>query len=65
MTIKSWEVINPSICKSPCAINKIVKGSLDCWMIEVFDGFGAHLLYLKVMVARYDNKIIDFKEEGD
>ena len=34
-------------------------------MLEVFDGFGAHLLYLKSMVARYDKNILAFKEEGN
>ena len=32
-------------------------------MLEVFDGFGAHLLSLKLMAARYDNKIIALKED--
>ena len=34
-------------------------------MLKAFDGFGAHLLSLKLMVARYENKILALKEEGD
>jgi hypothetical protein len=65
MTTEAWEEITPSICKGLRAINKIVEGNPDWWMLEVFDGFGAHLLSLKAMVARFDNKILALKEEGD
>ena len=64
MTIESWEVINPYICKGLCAINKIMKGNPDWWMIKVFDGFGAHLFSLKEMVGCYNNRNISFKEDG-
>jgi hypothetical protein len=34
-------------------------------MVKICDGFGAHLLSLKVMQEQYDNKILSVKEEGD
>jgi hypothetical protein len=34
-------------------------------MVEICDGFGAHLSSLQAMQERYDNKIIAVKEEGD
>ena len=51
MTTEAWEAIIPSICKGLRAINKIVEGNPDWWMLEVFDGFGAHMLSLKAMEA--------------
>ncbi len=34
-------------------------------MIEIFDGFGAHLNNLSLMNQRADAKILSIKEEGD
>ena len=42
-----------------------MKGDPDWWMLKVFDGFGAHLLSLKSMLGRYNNKILALKEEGE
>ena len=63
MEIKLWEAINTYICKGLLSIKNIVKGNSDWWMIEVFNGFGDHLLSLKVMVRSYNKSILDFKEE--
>ena len=65
MTIEAWGSITPSICKGLRATNNILKENPDWCMLKVFDGLGAHLLSLKLMVSRYENKIIALKEEGD
>ena len=37
----------------------------DWWVIEVMDGFGAHLISEEANTIRFKNKIISLKEEGD
>jgi hypothetical protein len=44
----------PVICDNP-----------QWWMIEIFDGFGAHLNNLSSMKKRADAQILSIKEEGD
>ena len=34
-------------------------------MLEISDGFGAHILLLPAMKERFDDNIISLKEEGD
>jgi hypothetical protein len=65
MTIEAWEEITPMMCSGMRQLNKHVKANPDWWMVEIFDGFGAHLSSLKAMQERYDNKISSVKEEGD
>ena len=55
-TIKYWEEITLYIYQGLRAINKIVKGNPDWWMIKVFDVFGANFLSIKAMICQYDNK---------
>jgi hypothetical protein len=65
MTIDAWEAMTPSICKGLRNINKFVAANPQWWMLEIFDGFGAHLLSFTAMQQRLDNKILSLKEEGD
>ena len=44
----------PSICHN-----------LDWWVLEVMDGFGAHLIYEEANNVRFENNILSLKEEGD
>ena len=44
----------PSICHNP-----------DWWVLEVMDGFGAHLISEEANPIRFNNKILSLKEEGD
>ena len=43
-----------SICHNP-----------DWWLLEVMDGFGAHLISEEANTIRFKNKIISLKEEGE
>ena len=65
MTIDAWEAMTPSVCKGLRNINKFVAANPQWWMLEIFDGFGAHLLSFTAMQQRLDNKILSLKEEGD
>ena len=49
MTIEAWEQMTPFVCKGLWAINKYVAANPHWIMLEVFDGFGAHLLSLLAM----------------
>ena len=44
----------PSICHNP-----------DWWVLEVMDGFGAHLISDESNTIRFKNKILSLKQEGD
>ena len=42
-----------------------IKANPDWWVLEIFDGFGAHLLDEESLRLRWINKILSLKEEGD
>jgi len=65
MTIAAWEEMTPSVCKGLHAINPFVVSNPHWYMLEIFDGFGAHLLSYNAMKICMDNKILSLKEEGD
>jgi len=65
MTIEAWEKMTPSVCKGLRNINAIVTANSQWHMLEIFDGFGAHLSSLKAMQLRANSKISSLKEEGD
>jgi hypothetical protein len=65
MTTEAWEKLTPSQCKGLRTINTYVAANPQWFMLEVFDGFGAHLASLLAMQDRFDNKILFLKEEGD
>ena len=46
-------------------INTIVEANPQWWMLEIFDGFGAHLASLDAAQVRRDHKILSLKEEAD
>ena len=46
-------------------ISKIVEANSQWWMLEIFDGFGAHLYSLKYAQVRRKHKILSLKEGGD
>lgn len=43
----------------------IVKSNPQWWVLEIFDGFGAHLNSLEANQIRADNKVLSLKEEAD
>jgi hypothetical protein len=49
----------------PAGQQQVFAAHPQWWMLEIFDGFGAHLLSLTAMQQRLDNKILSLKEEGD
>ena len=56
-----------------CAINDswnapikhIRRENPQWWVMEIFDGFGAHTLSPTAMQLRLDSKILSLKEEAD
>ncbi len=64
MTEEAWEEMTPSIVKGYRAL-LVVKDNPQWWMIEIFDGFGAHLINLNALKQRAEAKILSIKEEGD
>jgi hypothetical protein len=47
MTVDAWERMTPNIILGLRNINKYVSANPQWWVLEIFDGFGAHLLYHK------------------
>ena len=43
----------------------VVSNNPEWWMLEIFDGFGAHLNNLVALKKRVINKILSLKEEAD
>ena len=64
MTEEAWEEMTPSIVEGYRAL-PVVKDNPQWWMIEIFDGFGAHLTNLNSLKQRAEAKILSIKEEGD
>ena len=59
MTEEAWEGMAPSIVKGYRAL-PVVKDNPQWWMIEIFDGFGAHLTNLNALKQRAEAKILSF-----
>ena len=64
MTEEAWEEMTPSIVKG-YRVLPVVKDNPQWWMIEIFDGFGAHHTNLNSLKQRAEAKILSIKEEGD
>jgi len=64
MTTKTWEEITPSIV-SGLRSAPYVKENPQWWVLEIFDGFGAHLNSHYALKYRWDHKVISLKEEPD
>jgi hypothetical protein len=54
MTTEAWEKMTPSMCAGLRKINKYVKANPQWYMLEIFDGFGAHLASLPAMEIRLE-----------
>jgi hypothetical protein len=65
MTTDAWEEMTPSVCKGLRNMNQYVAANPQWFMLEIFDGFGAHLASLPAMEQRFQSKILSLKEEGD
>jgi len=65
MMTKAWEDMAPSICCGLRAINEYVAANPQWLMLELINGFGAHLSSYKAMVIHSENKILCLKEEAD
>ena len=64
MTEECWEEMTPKYVDGYRKMPYIVDNP-QWWMLEIFDGFGAHYSSLKAMKYRYDKKVLSMKEEGD
>ena len=56
--------MTPKLCSGLRKINAIVEANPQWWMLEIFDGFGAHLASLDAAQVRRDHKILSLKEEA-
>jgi hypothetical protein len=65
MTVDDWEHTTPNVILGLRNINKYVAANPQWWVLEIFDGFGAHLLSHKANEERFAAKILSLKEEGD
>lgn len=61
----TWEKITQSLIKGYRASSEHVKKSPHWWMLEIVDGFGAHLASVEALKQRSDAKIFCIKEEAD
>lgn len=57
--------MTPEVCEGLQSIDEIVPASPQWWMLEVFDGFGVHLLRFEAMQKFHDSKILSMKEKGN
>ena len=64
MTTETFEEITPKIVHGIRSM-PFIKENPQWWVLEIFDGFGAHLLSLKALEFRWKNKILSLKEEAD
>ena len=65
MTTEAWEKMTPYVCRGLREINPYVEANPAWYMIEIFDGFGAHMASLNAMKHRLNHRILSLKEEGD
>jgi hypothetical protein len=65
MTVDAWERMTPNVILGFRNINKYVAANPQWWVLEIFDGFGAHLLSHKANEELFAAKIFPPKEEGD
>ena len=65
MDTETWLKITPSVIDGYRSMNTHSKATQEWWILEIIDGFGAHLASEKAMQLRYDAKILTVKEEGD
>jgi hypothetical protein len=61
---RSWEEMTQSLVKRYWDF-PVVRDNFQWWIIEIFDGFGAHFTNLNALKQRADALILSIKEEGD
>ena len=64
MMEKAWEEMMDKIVRGYRSL-PVVCDNPQWWMIEIFDGFGAHLNNLPALKKRVEQKVLSLKEEGD
>ena len=64
MTTKAWEEMDPKYCFRLQKLNRHIVSMPEWWMIEIINGFGAHLSSYKALKIRHDLRILTLKEEG-
>ena len=57
--------MTPKLCSGLRNINATVEANPQWWMLEIFDGLGAHLASLDAAQVRRDHNIHSLKEEAD
>ena len=64
MTIEAWEEIPPHICDGLYKINWFVKVNPHWFMLDIVDGFGAHMSSVMALKICLPFRIFSLKEEG-
>jgi hypothetical protein len=62
MTVEAWEKMIPNVILGLCNISKYIAANPQWWLLEIFDGFNAHLLSHKVNQEHLDSKVLSLKE---
>ena len=65
MTTQAWEEMTDDLCHGIRRMNRHVEEMKEWWMLEIFDGFGAHLSSLDALWKRREHRVLSLKEEGD
>jgi hypothetical protein len=64
MTEEAWQEMSPNLVMGYRNL-PVVRDNPQWWMVEIVDGFGAHLTNLDALTQRADAKILLLKEEAD
>ena len=64
MTEDAWLKMTPDIIRGYRSM-PFIEWNPQWWVVEIFDGFGAHLNNIDANKMRWDAKLISIKEEGD
>jgi hypothetical protein len=65
MTVDAWERMTSNVIIGLRNINRYVAANPQWWVLEIFDGFRAHLLSHKENEGCFSSNILSLKEEGD
>ena len=65
MDTEAWEKLTPFLINGYQSTSCHAKMSPNWWILEIVDGFGAHLASDKALQTRQNGKIRCVKEEGD
>ena len=64
MTEEAWQEMSPNLVRGYRDL-PVVRDNPQWWMVEIVDGFGAHLTNLEALTQRANAKILLLKEEAD